>query len=148
MGTRVAAPFHVNVYLLAHQLQLVHMTKLLPVFYQVHSSLTALVVMPTQLGHTIVLEFMRLYLVRSLTSQIYLYLIYCWSNRYWFVIRNRWYRWQQQKVWIKKKKKRRRSNNEACCWYRTIVKVSLGGSSRMIIKIVHVWSSSSMIVLL
>ena len=30
------------------------MTKLLPVFYQVHSLFTALAVVPTQLGHTIV----------------------------------------------------------------------------------------------
>ncbi len=32
MRNRVAAPFHVNVDLLPRQLQLVHMTKLLPVF--------------------------------------------------------------------------------------------------------------------
>ncbi len=52
MRTRVAAPCHVNVDLIARQLQLVHMTKLLPVFYQVHSSFTSLAVVPTQLGHT------------------------------------------------------------------------------------------------
>ncbi len=44
-----------NVDLLACQLQLVHMTKLFPVFYQVHFSFTALAVVPTQLGHTIVI---------------------------------------------------------------------------------------------
>ena len=53
MCTRVATPFHVNVGILVRQLQLVHMTKLFPVFYQVHSSSTLLVVVPTQLGHTI-----------------------------------------------------------------------------------------------
>ena len=54
MRIQVTAPFHVNVDLLVCQLQWVHMTKLLPFVYQVHSSLTALAVVQTQLGHTIV----------------------------------------------------------------------------------------------
>ncbi len=39
-----SCPFHVNVGLLMRQIQLVHMNKLLPVFYQVHSSFTVLAV--------------------------------------------------------------------------------------------------------
>ena len=48
LGSR---PFSLN--LLARQLQLVHMTKCF--FYQVHSSFTVLAVVPTQLGHTIII---------------------------------------------------------------------------------------------
>ena len=65
MRTRIADPFQVKVDLLSRQLQLVHMTKLLPFFYQVHSSFTALAVVPTELGHT--------------TDQIYI-LYFCYYN--------------------------------------------------------------------